>query len=84
LIKKKVFTANFRRFTKHDLLADYLMRFKIQNSNVCDLCEDGVQTSEHLFTCEALADMRAVLSKLDMNTFQFFSKLYFHVRELKY
>lgn len=80
--ERRIFVANFRRITQHDLLNEYLARFKIKHSNICGLCLEEPQSSIHLFNCPALLCMRNVLKNLNLDEFEVFSKLYWHVREM--
>lgn len=82
-IPRRTFVANFRRATEHDILRKHLARFGIVDSAVCNLCENGEQTSDHLLECEALEDTREVMMRLNPNLQELFSNLYWHVRSLQ-
>jgi hypothetical protein len=80
---RRDYVATFRRLTGHDLLYAHLERFGIKDSAICSLCDSAVQTSEHLWVCSALDDMRKVLDKLNLDDDEKYSKLYWHVRSIQ-
>lgn len=82
-LNKKEMTANFRRITQHDILNAHLHRFGLVTDPKCFLCKEEDETSNHLWKCRMLKEIRDTLKKLNLNDYEFFSKLYFHFRDLK-
>lgn len=81
--ERKIFVANFRQHTGHDILNKHLARFGLKSSPICDLCKKEEQTSKHLLECEALTDTMSVIRRLSKNDEETFSKIYWHVRNLQ-
>jgi hypothetical protein len=79
---RQQYVASFRRYTEHDILRKHLKRFNFVDSATCNLCHHGDQDAAHLFTCNALTDVRDVLRKLHTDNEEFYAKLYWHVRSL--
>lgn len=77
---RKIYVANFRKLTNHDLLYKHLAKMKIVDSPICRLCRNEDQTSDHLLTCTRLADERL---KTFENDEELFSHLYWHVRNIQ-
>ena len=77
---RKIYVANFRKFTNHDLLYKHLAKLKIVESPLCILCRNEEQTSEHLLTCTGLTVER---NKTFENDEELFSHLYWHVRNIQ-
>jgi hypothetical protein len=59
---RKAKVAKFRLNTGHDLLGKHLKRFNIVDSDICKLCNAGIQDREHLRSCSILQDK---LSNID-------------------
>jgi hypothetical protein len=53
---KKAEVASFRLNTGHDLLGKHLKRINIVDSDICKLCNTGIQDRVHLRSCSALQD----------------------------
>lgn len=77
---RKIYVANFRKFTNHDLLYKHLAKMKIVESPICGLCSKEEQTSDHLLTCSGLDSER---SKTFQNDEELFSHIYWFVRNIQ-
>lgn len=77
--ERKVYVANFRKITGHDLLFKHLARIGVKPSPICPQCNESDQTSDHLLSCRKLDSFRN--NFVDKNEEEFFSELYWHVRE---
>jgi hypothetical protein len=53
---RKAEVAKFRLNTGHDLLGKHLKRFNIVDSDICKLCNVGMQDREHMRSCSILQD----------------------------
>jgi hypothetical protein len=53
---RKAEVAKFRLNMGHDLLGKHLKRFNIVDSDICKLCNVGIQDREHLRSCSILQD----------------------------
>jgi hypothetical protein len=51
--------AAFRLMTGHDYLQAHLHKIHVVPDNQCTLCSNGRMDAGHLYTCAALADVRA-------------------------
>lgn len=78
---RKIYVANFRKLTAHDLLYKHLARIGVKLSPLCPLCQNYEQTSDHILNCENLKNFRENLQ--DMNDEAFFSEIYWYVRDHK-
>jgi hypothetical protein len=79
---RSTYVATFRRITGHDILRKHLKRFNLVESATCNLCNLEDQDSAHLLVCNAIKDARDVLRRLNSSDDNFYSKLYWHVRDL--
>lgn len=79
-IKRKIYVANFRRQTGHDLLYKHLSRIGVVQSPTCKFCNQYDQTSDHILCCNGLERIREELKQKTQNDEELFSDLYWHVR----
>ena len=77
-INRKIYVANFRKLTGHDLLYKHLARIGVKESPMCGLCNQSEQTSDHLLKCKNLSTFRQTIENLDEE--KFFATIYWHVR----
>lgn len=79
--KRKIYVANFRRKTGHDLLYKHLARIGVVASPVCIFCHDSEQTSEHIMQCNRLSDVKSKIEVSAINEEELFADLYWYVRD---
>jgi hypothetical protein len=65
---RKAEVAKFRLNTGHDLLGKHLKRFNIVDSDICKLCNVGIQDREHLRSCSILQDELSDMDDFDNMT----------------
>lgn len=80
-VNRKVYVANFRRLTGHDLLYKHLTRIGVKSSPICILCNKSEQTSNHLLSCENLSNFRRTIENI--NDEEQFATIYWHVRNIQ-
>lgn len=79
--ERKVYVANFRRITGHDLLYKHLASIGIKPTPQCPQCNESEQTAEHLLSCRKLESFnRNIDEKTEVERF---SEIYWHVREIQ-
>lgn len=80
-IDRKVYVANFRKMTGHDLLYKHLHRIGVVPSPTCILCHSDQQTSDHLLVCrnQELEHFRGNIPQ--SNNEETFSQIYWFVRD---
>jgi len=79
--KRKVYVANFRKMTGHDLLYKHLERIGVVPSPTCIFCHGEEQTSDHILQCPQLEDVKKKIQENATEEEELFSELYWHVRE---
>lgn len=78
---RKIYVANFRKKTGHDLLYKHLHRIGVKSSPLCPLCSESDQTSEHIVNCKTLSVMKNDLIRRNLDDEELFSEMYWHVRD---
>lgn len=79
--KRKIYVANFRRQTGHDLLYKHLNRIGIVPSPNCSFCRESEQSSEHLMNCKELSSVKKQIAESTQDEEEVFAELYWYVRD---